>query len=366
MDQSLLRQWRLLKALSVRRLGNPLKEMAQELEVNVRTIRRDLELFRRLGFPIREETGEFNRKRWRIAAEWNEPHKCFTFDEAIALFLARRSFEPLAGTPFWEAANRAFDKIRAALTDDVVAYLDRMADTFYQTHVGVSDYAGRRDLIETLWVGMEDRRAVKITYSSLHEPQPHSYAVHPYGMALHNGSLYLVGFSPKHDEVRRWKVDRVAATELTGERFCRPADFDLRQHFAGAFAVWHDGQAPLTVRVRFSPTAGRYVQEKRWHDTQQLHLQPDGSLIAEFQLSSTVELKSWILSFGEDAEILSPQDLREKVKKELENLLARYKTEPSARFPTTEETRSSNPRNKSRRPELSTETQIQRRRHDNK
>ncbi|MBW3600763.1 MAG: WYL domain-containing protein [Planctomycetes bacterium] len=333
MHSQLFRQWQLLKMLSMRRFGVTLKEMSEHAGVDEKTIRRDLKLFRDLGFPLAEEAGDYNRKRWRVAADWSETHKHFTFDEAIALVLARRCLEPLAGTPFWLAANRAFDKIQAAFTDDVVAYLDRMASRFYCTSVGSSDYAAKRDIVDALWIAVEDRRATYITYQSARATEPVSYHVHPYGLAFHNHSLYLIGYSPTHEAVRHWKLDRIANAVVEGPLFRRDVSFDLADHFANSFAVWDGKEHPTVVKIRFSPEAARYVREKRWHASQQLTLQRDGSLLAEFRLTSTVEVKSWVLGFGSDAEVLAPPELRAEVRQELESLLDRYRTDRPAATP---------------------------------
>src|SRR4051812_9853120 len=92
-DTSLRRQWILLKALSARRQGLTVREMASDLGVNVKTVRRDLDLFRGLGFPLEDAVGEFGRKTWRIKGGGNQPPLSFSFDEAVALHLGRRLLE---------------------------------------------------------------------------------------------------------------------------------------------------------------------------------------------------------------------------------------------------------------------------------
>lgn len=112
----LLREWQLLKMLSARRQGMSVKEMAEEAAVSQKTIRRDLELFQQVGFPIEETVIDHGRKLWQVGDNWRQPQMNFTFDEAIAFFLARRFLEPLAGTPFWRAAQNGFRKIRSSLS----------------------------------------------------------------------------------------------------------------------------------------------------------------------------------------------------------------------------------------------------------
>ena len=77
----------------------------------------------------------------------------------------------------------------------------------------------------------------------------------------------------------------------------------------------------VTVVVKFLPAAARYVQESTWHQSQVLTRQRDGSLLARFRLSSTVEIKSWVLSFGANAVVLEPEALRAEIAAELEQLI---------------------------------------------
>ncbi len=111
----LVRQWILLRILCARRCGATVKELAAELEVGEKMVRRDLDAFRTAGFPLVETVGQFGRKSYRIEADKTQPGIAFAYDEAVALYLGRRFLEPLAGTVFWDAAQRAFKKIRSML-----------------------------------------------------------------------------------------------------------------------------------------------------------------------------------------------------------------------------------------------------------
>ena len=174
-------------------------------------------------------------------------------------------------------------------------------------------------------IGIEDRRAVFITYQSLRATEPVTYDIYPYGLAYHRGSLYLVGRNPQHEQVCHWKVDRIEKAEIDDFRFQRPADFDLQRHLAGSFGIYHgDGDASVCIRVRFSPAVARYVEESHWHASQKLTKERDGNLLAEFCLDETEEIKRWIMSFGQHAIVLEPEQLRREILLELHALVAAY------------------------------------------
>ena len=216
-DSSRRRQWLLLKALSSRRLGLTVREMAADLGVTDKTIRRDLALFRGLGFPLEERVGEFGRKTWRIVGARDQPPLAFRYDEAIALYLGRRMLDPIAGTPFWEAAGNAFRKIRAVLGDGALAYIDRFSGLFHRTGVGLHDYASQSELIGDLLVAIEDGKQTRLRYRSEGMAEATDRVVHPYGLIDHRGALDLVALDPQDGKLKHDKVGRIEAAEVGDE-----------------------------------------------------------------------------------------------------------------------------------------------------
>jgi predicted DNA-binding transcriptional regulator YafY len=186
-ENCLRRQWALLRSLTSRHMGLTIRQMAEDVGVTQRTIRRDLVVFRDVGFPLVEEIGEFGLKTWRIRGGRDQPALSFTFDEAAALYLGRRLLEPLAGTLFWEAARGAFQKIRAALGPSVMEYLDGFATVFHQTGVGFGDYAPKAELIEELLIAIEDSKVARLLYRSEKATEPTGRDVHSYGVVYHRG-----------------------------------------------------------------------------------------------------------------------------------------------------------------------------------
>jgi predicted DNA-binding transcriptional regulator YafY len=323
-DPALRRQWLLLRSLSASPGGRTVREMAAEAGVADKTVRRDLALFRSVGFPLEELVGDFGRKSWRLAGARNQPPLGFTFDEAVALYLGRRLLEPLAGTLFWDAALRAFQKVRATLTPAARDYLDRFAGSFHQTAFGAHDYARRADLIDALQIAVEDGRVVRLLYRSERSDQATRRDVHPCGLIYHRGSLYLAAIDPDGGKTKHYKVDRVEDAEVLPVAALRPRGFDPSAHLAAAFGVYQSDGPIIAVKVRFDRAAARYVRESAWHASQRLTAQPDGGVVAEFRLSATEELKRWVLSFGARAVVLEPESLRREIAEELAALAEVY------------------------------------------
>jgi predicted DNA-binding transcriptional regulator YafY len=65
------------------------------------------------------------------------------------------------------------------------------------------------------------------------------------------------------------------------------------------------------------------------HPSQRVEIEPDGTALVHFELSGTLEIRSWILSFGPAAEVLEPESLRQEIREQLAGMLARYEPQAS-------------------------------------
>lgn len=85
---------------------------------------------------------------------------------------------------------------------------------------------------------------------------------------------------------------------------------------------------PFEVRIRFSPAAATYVSERRWSADQHCTILADGGIELRFSSTSRPEVKSWVMSFGDTAELIEPVDLRQELIETLTETLSAYSEEP--------------------------------------
>jgi len=319
------RRWRLYQRLSKLPEGESLVELADRFEVDPKTIQRDIAMLRAVGLEVVEAVEKFGRKRWRVQPDTTRVPN-FLWDEAVAIYLGRKFLEPLAGTIFWEASQRAFAKLKATFKPEALSVIESLGPLIHQTSIGSSDYSTRANVIDALMTAIEDRKVTTIEYHSLKADAPRPVSVQPLGMVYHEGSLFLVAIAEEHRQVRHYKIDRLSNVDITENHFTPPEGFDLKQHLSGTLGVYGvDQDQPLrTVRIRFAIAAARYIQEHTWHESQTLEPQLDGTVICTLQLKSLVEVQSWILSFGPRAEAIEPPELREAVKDDLRRLREIY------------------------------------------
>jgi len=116
------------------------------------------------------------------------------------------------------------------LSEPAQRYLEKLSLVLHQTTQGVSNYAHKAQVIDSLMIAVEDRRTALISYQSLTSAGPITHELHAYGLVFHLGSLYLVANSALHHEIRHFKIDRIIGVELLDSRFEKPVEFRLQDH----------------------------------------------------------------------------------------------------------------------------------------
>ena len=327
-DGDFPRQWKLTKLLSECSPGLTAMELATALGVTDRTIKRDLAVLRAVEIPLVETVESRGAKRYCIEIDQTRIPR-LNFEEVAALWLGRRFLDPLAGTTLWRAALQAFKKLEQIFPRSARDYLNKMGTSIHQTAIGTSDYTQLSDWIDCLLFAIDERRVTTIEYHSLKSEAPRSIVIEPLGLIYHEGVIYLVAVSKEYSEIRHYKIDRLSGVDPSNDRFVPPESFELKQHLSHTLGVYapNSGEQVRTVRIRFAPEAARYICEHRWHESQQLEVQSDGSLICSLELASLREVESWILSFGPRAEALEPVELRESIAAALRRALLSYPIE---------------------------------------
>jgi predicted DNA-binding transcriptional regulator YafY len=324
--EQLARQWQIIQLLTVSREGKTARELSMALGCHRRTVYRDLEALQEGGFPVFTDRGEDGRTRWALLDTAREPAPIpFRLSELMALYLGRDLLEPLRGTPFHEAMESLFAKVRSGLPEGTADALERLKAGFGVGAKPHKDHSRSGKTLETVQGAIYDRRRLAVEYRSMSRRKASRRRIDPYHLWLYDGSFYLIGWCHARRGVRTFAVDRIRACEPTGERFAMPEGFDAKDYMASSFGVFQG--PPVTVRIRFAPSAAVYVRERTWHPSQRLSPEPDGSLLFEVDVADSDEIRSWVLGWGPNAEVLAPAGLRRAVRDAARATARRYSPE---------------------------------------
>lgn len=152
----------------------------------------------------------------------------------------------------------------------------------------------------------------------------------PLTLAIHDHQFYVICWDEAEMPYYPYRFARMSNVEL-GKRFDYPSPsvYNPPVVFRNAFGIFiAQPGAPELVRIRLGKFWRRYAAVHRWHESQEIADNDDGSVCVKLTVRICPELKRWILWFGSDAEVLEPSHLREWVSTELSKASELYPRAP--------------------------------------
>lgn len=221
---------------------------------------------------------------------------------------------------------------QAILTTSSYSKIKNAVNDYHQNEIGSRIPKGKIDYnlvasqFETAQQSIYKKKCCSITYKANESCKTHIFA--PKKILAYSEALYLVGWilddsgKVKHSvkdpvklAIHRIKDIQILDRSSEGYR-------DVLQFQTDSFGLMNYEE--FTVRIRFKKRIATYISERIWSKNQKIITENDGSVILEFISSSKSEVASFILSFGMDAEVLEPEDLRNEIIKNAELMLKQY------------------------------------------
>jgi len=313
--------WRLLRIILIICRYRKIKAqaIAQELEISTRQVYRDINCLRFAGIPLYSD-----REGYSLASDFFMPKISLDLPEILTLIMLIDSIRAQKGTPYFNFLNTAEEKIvnllPASLKKIIVENQDEgLVDFGLETRI---DYEELEDIFNLVYKAHLDRCSINVDYFTMGTEKVTTRKVDPYALKFRFGVWYLVGYCHLRKEVRTFRVDRIKEVRMLKEQFQIPEDFNLDEFFRGSWGIIRGEKTG--VKLRFRPETGKFISEMKWHSSQELVQEDDGSVMASFEVMGTQEIKRWILGFGSEVEVLEPGELREVIKEEAEGICRIY------------------------------------------
>lgn len=294
--------------------GLSAKEMAHRLNVDRRTIYRDMEFLEEQEVPVWQENGRYGINRTRYQTTFH-----FSYQESIALVLAglllSRTIDER--NPHVISALR---KLSVSLPQPLTNHLQRAAKRVLTN----SEAQGQLAVLEAVAEGWGAGRKVQIHYRSPRSGSLRKRVIAPYALEPTPSGIYVIGYDDWAKDLRTFKLDRLEMAEVMPINFVIPIQFDLEKHLASCWSIMA-GEKLIEVVLRFTPSMTSRVRERQWHSSQTLEATVDGGCILRVQVAEPREMQPWIRSWGAAVEVLEPKWLRDQIATELRQAVAQYR-----------------------------------------
>ena len=294
------------------------KEITERFDISLRTVYRDIRALEDAGVPIGAETG----KGYFIVEGYHLPPVMFTKDEAGALLLGAKLIERFSDSSVKEHFDASLYKIKSVLKTQDKEYINTLDE-----HIEVLDSNRRRregfpdNFLSDIQSVVGENRVIKINYHSRYKDELTSREIEPIGLCFYSSNWHLIAYCRLREDYRDFRVDRIKETVVTESSF-DPGRHDSLQNLIQKIVITEDIK-PVTVRF-YKDIANSIREDKYYHGF--VSQKDMGSYVEmNFMTSSYDYFSNWVLTFVEKADVISPVELRLRIKDRVEKLYRHYR-----------------------------------------
>lgn len=326
-QQTVYRQWLILRKLTTRRPGITAREMRDYLEsedvpVTKRTVERDL-IELSCIFPLVPSDGTPPIGwRWRKDAMQELPG--LELADALSLSLVGDLLNqtlPASLHPSISARVAEARSMLDALPNHSVSAWSQMARYIPPGQVHLKPTVDP-DILHAVEEGLVGQRQLSVCYQAPAASEPWSTHMHPVALLSHGSTPYLLASLGEGTEIWQYPLHRFLSAELTETPSWRPPGFDLDEFLAQGQASFGKGNT-IRLEAQLDESLAKLLRETPLTDSQTIR-EKDGHFLLKASVQYSWHLVFYILSQGPKITVLKPKSLRNEVIASLQSALQNY------------------------------------------
>ena len=295
-------------------------QLADSLEISIRTVYRYIDALCASGVPIVAEPGHDGG--FRILENFQETPLFFHVTELRAMVNALK-FAQGAGYPYADEFASTLQKIERNLN------FDQIHDLYHQTR-GLDVISPARppfvvQLLRQLEQAIADGHTLRISYRKPNSESASERNIDPYGLAYRRSEWYLVAYCHSSREIRTFRVDRITSLEPTEASFQKPEDFSVNEYFRLQSHRSRLADGPMTlIRITGDPISLNTICS-HWHLQHFLTERTDqeAHFLLDFPTMNKY-LPVYLMTFGTSIEVLEPLGLRRQIRELAARVVRHY------------------------------------------
>lgn len=307
------------------------KQLAEELEVNPRTVRRYIAFLRdRFNAPV-----EFNYKKNGYCythPNWEMPLVPLTEGELLAFFIATIALQGKGTTYEDERLRRAIAKIAGSLPEEISVSLGYLFEnTSFQAppHVLVEG-----KLLDELHKAVGETEIVSFDYFTPGKGETKNRRVEPLLLHNHEGTWYVIAFDYLRQTEIVFHAGRISNLKTTGDYFKKRKNFDKEKYLNESFGMYRGGKL-TEVEIIFDEYQSQWMRERNFFHPQETREElTDGKMKLSFTIGENglEAVARFCLQYAGNFVAVKPEKLREMIREKLEKAMGDHidKTSPRA------------------------------------
>lgn len=281
-------------------------DIAERFNISLRTVYRDVRTLEEAGIPLIGEAGV----GYSIMDGYRLPPVMFTREEATAFLTAEKFVEKLTDSTTMKHHQSAMYKVRAILKTaekDALEDLDGSIEVL-KSH-SQKRATGNTDHIQTILDSIVQKKLLSIDYFAGHSQEFTKRDVEPVGIFYLDSFWHLIAYCRLRNDYRDFRIDRISRLIITDTIYNNSRHPTLKAYIAQTAKE----KQLETVMIKVDKEIAHYLEHQKYYSGF-ISEKAIGNKIEMTFLTTSIEgFARWFMMFGDHAEIISPDHLKEKI-----------------------------------------------------
>lgn len=269
-----------------------------------------------------------SKRRLTLRFDKSKLEEAPSFPIAVAACLAASLSKLFEGSSYENGIAAAFAYV-VQHTRHRKVFRDIERKFFFVRQGGEVSLPSNASVLDDLIEGILKQKQCRISYLPFDDADETTEMLDPLSVAIYDHQLYIIGRSATR--VRCYRFSRIRDVEVMPIAFEYPSrtEFDPDQLFGSSFGVFIGTDFDVEdIRIKLAPRWKNYALTHRWHRSQKVDVTKEDVIIS-LHARVCPELQQWVLSFGEEAEVLEPSRLRSDIAARIVKMASVYAKRPS-------------------------------------
>ncbi|MEJ5245348.1 MAG: WYL domain-containing protein [Bacteroidota bacterium] len=286
---------------------------------SLRTVQRDMLLLQKCE-PTVNATRVGKEHLWFIPKEIRKAEAMMRIDnnEILSFYILKAHLKTFSGTVIEDDINRLVDKLEKFAPEEIYA----PESLFWDQNIGYFDYSKYNDKLIDIIDAIVYKKWINIDYNTSSKGIINKILLNLRCLFTYSGALYAVAYVPKHDSHIALALHNIVKMEEVQNYKKKLPEFSFKEWTKNRFGVFYGEPKRIVLTVK--PEFKHYFINRKWHQTQNIIEEEDGSLTMELKVPIGPDFISWVMSWSSAIIIKKPKELRKAIIEKLERALIDY------------------------------------------
>lgn len=291
------------------------QDIADRFGISLRTVYRDVRSLEEAGIPIIGEAGI----GYSIMDGYRLPPVMFTREEARTFITAEKLMETFTDLSTKASYKSAMYKVKSVLRSSEKDMLDSIEENIEVRQRTVPFNTSISNTLEIILKSISEKKLAQMEYSSFNSSEPIQRKIEPVGIYHEFNYWYTIAFCHLRGDYRHFRTDRILQIDLSDEPFTKE-HYSLKEYLERM----PENDNLETVIIRVNKPALRFLLEQKYFNGFVSETDKGEMVEMTFLTASLDNYARWFITFADQAEIITPKSLKDKIKMLVSAISAKF------------------------------------------